>query len=418
MQQISTFFFNYLIFSVLFKYLDGNPARVDLREHDLSHISSEQLRRVVTQDEGRELRSETDEETLLEHLYNQTQYRDQNRSKCTSCTIREDQKRNRIESIKNRISHALRLDVLGKPNMTNNKLPKIPQFQKLKQKYEIREALDMQSDEVRNSQEDYVEEFGQSQRTYTFAQLPPTELNIEQPNSIYFTLPDLVDKVLEKAFLWVYIDPSQNVTQIYIYSLVKSSKNNDFIEKQFLSRKKRSSRGWQHFNILNEVEKWIEDPSRNKGLVVEALDDNGRNSIILPSANDDGYEPVLDTRTSLHQQHSRRKRSIYLNCDEEHATESCCRYPLTVDFVEFGWDFIIAPLTYSAYYCAGECRNQHMDSGPHGYLRQQVDAIPPEHGPCCSPTRMGQLSMLYFDHSMNIQFTTLPRMKVERCGCT
>lgn len=107
-----------------------------------------------------------------------------------------------------------------------------------------------------------------------------------------------MDKVLEKAFLWVYIDPSQNVTQIYIYSLVKSSKNNDFIEKQFLSRKKRSSRGWQHFNILNEVEKWIEDPSRNKGLVVEALDDNGRNSIILPSANDDGYVSIIQVLLS------------------------------------------------------------------------------------------------------------------------
>jgi hypothetical protein len=58
------------------------------------------------------------------------------------------------------------------PNMTSTKLPKIPQFQKLKQRYEIREELDMQNDgSVRSSREDYEEEFGQSEKIYTFAQL-------------------------------------------------------------------------------------------------------------------------------------------------------------------------------------------------------------------------------------------------------
>jgi hypothetical protein len=173
MQHILTLFFHYFIFSVLFKIMDCNPARVDLREYNLSHISSEQLRRVVTQDETQGTGSEIDNATILERLYNQTMYPQQsNGSRCSSCTIREDQKKHRIESIKNKISHALRLDVLGMPNMTSTKLPKIPQFQKLKQRYEIREELDMQNDgSVRSSREDYEEEFGQSEKIYTFAQL-------------------------------------------------------------------------------------------------------------------------------------------------------------------------------------------------------------------------------------------------------
>lgn len=415
MQQLSSYGLKCLTISILINLYFCNPARVDLRDHDLSHISSEQLRRVVQQNENEGTRND-----LLEKLYNQTQYHPRTEQhRCSSCTIRDDQKKHRIESIKNRISHALKIDVLGKPNMTNTKLPKIPQFMKLKERYEIREALDMQGDQFSGFMEDYEDEFGQSQRTYTFAQFPPAELEVQHQNAIYFDIPDQTDKSLHKATLWVYVQPSanQNVTEIYVYMLVKRSKSSNTLEKQFLYRKKRTSRGWQHFNILNEVEKWVEDPNNNKGLVVEAEDEMGRNVIIMPSTNDDGYEPVLDMRTSVHQRHSRSKRSIYLDCSEQRATEACCRYPLTVDFVEFGWDFIIAPLTYSAFYCAGECRNQHMDSGAHGYLQQQAGNLPPEHGPCCSPTRYGQLTMLYFDHSMNIQFTTLPRMKVERCGC-
>lgn len=399
--------------------MDCNPARVDVREHDLSHISSEQLKRVITQDEAQDSGTEMDDDNLIERLYNQTMQK-QNGSACSSCTIREDQKKHRIESIRNRISHALRLDVLGMPNMTNTKLPKIPQFQKLKERYEIKEELDMQNDGFSgSSRADYEEEFGQTERTFTFAQNPPESLNIEQPNAIYFEPPRATDKVIERALLWVYINPTaqQNVTQIVLYSLVHNTKHSEFPVKQFLSRKKRSTRGWQHFNILNEVEKWIENPSSNKGLVVEAFDGSGRNVVVLPSSGDDGYEPILDTRTSLHEQHSRSKRSTNLNCDEASDNDVCCRYPLTVDFIEFGWDFIIAPLTYSAYYCAGECRNQHLDAGAHTHLSQQASLRPDHHGPCCSPTRYGQLSMLYFDHSMNIQFTTLQRMKVERCGC-
>jgi hypothetical protein len=68
MQHILTLFFHYFIFSVLFKIMDCNPARVDLREYNLSHISSEQLRRVVTQDETQGTGSEIDNATILERL--------------------------------------------------------------------------------------------------------------------------------------------------------------------------------------------------------------------------------------------------------------------------------------------------------------------------------------------------------------
>jgi hypothetical protein len=47
-----------------------------------------------------------------------------------------------------------------------------------------------------------------------------------------------------------------NVTQIYLYSLVHNTKDSEFPVKEFLRKKKRSSRGWQRFNVINQVEKW------------------------------------------------------------------------------------------------------------------------------------------------------------------
>lgn len=119
----------------------------------------------------------------------------------------------------------------------------------------------------------------------------PEELGIQQPNAIYFDMPDQTDRSLQKATLWVYVTPSdqQHVTEIYLYTLVKRSKSSDTLIKQFLYRKKRTSRGWQQFNLLNEVEKWTEDPSYNRGLVVEAVDEQGRNVVVMPSSDDNGY---------------------------------------------------------------------------------------------------------------------------------
>lgn len=132
-------------------------------------------------------------------------------------------------------------------------------------------------------------------------------------------------------------------------------------------------------------------------------------------------EPNLDLRTTTTATHSRRKRSTGLTCDEQNQFEACCRYPLTVSFLEFGWDFVIAPKWYDAYYCAGECRNEGLSNHGHSSVVQQVPEsrmIGNNPGPCCSPVRMSNLRMLYFDHTSRLQLTTLPRMKVVRCGCS
>lgn len=114
---------------------------------------------------------------------------------------------------------------------------------------------------------------------------------------------------------------------------------------------------------------------------------------------------------------SRKKRMTGLDCDDKSSENRCCRYPLTVDFEQFGWDWIIAPKRYEAHYCTGDCPMVFMAQFPHTHLVQQVGSRQTA-GPCCSPRRMSSISMLYMDADFNIIYGILPNMVVDRCGCS
>ena len=129
-----------------------------------------------------------------------------------------------------------------------------------------------------------------------------------------------------------------------------------------------------------------------------------------------GQLPFIEVRVETHS-HQRHRRMIGLNCEESSSEVRCCRYPLTVDFEEFGWDWIIAPKRYEANYCSGECPYVFMQKYPHTHLVQQASPVGST-GPCCTPRKMSAISMLYFDENRNIVYGILPGMVVDRCGCS
>lgn len=67
-------------------------------------------------------------------------------------------------------------------------------------------------------------------------------------------------------------------------------------KKQIIYKKKHHMKaaGWHHYNVMSEVERWKNRDDRNLGLVVEALDSEGRNMISLPdeAGRNDGYVSV------------------------------------------------------------------------------------------------------------------------------
>lgn len=392
----------------------------------------------ITEPNGQYNTSDMDFEQLV-HLFQQnTDYSetDGNVQRCRTCHIREHQKRLRINSIKSRLSHALRLDVLGLPNVTRTRFPRIPSYERLRHQYENEINLEeMQYDQPYSYTErieDEEDEFGRMERTFIFSEEPPTSLLVEAPNAVYFNIPVMENQEVHRALLWVYIAPPlrqfnlpKNVSELFLYKLVPPGKRGGPPVKRFLKRRKKNiaeTIGWHHFDITDLTQQWASDPSSNLGVVVEAFDGYNENLIVLQNGttNNSGYEPNLDFKTITILHNEREKRSTVLNCNEQNQFDTCCRYPLTVDFVEFGWDFVIAPQRYDAFYCAGECRDEGLSESGHSAVVQQIPEsrmLSTNPGPCCTPVRMANLKMLYFDHESRVQLTTLPRMKVVRCGC-
>jgi hypothetical protein len=131
----------------------------DLEQYDTGNITQEQIMSV-----------------LSENTHSQTDYEgsESTQNRCRTCRIREDQKRIRINSIKNKIAHALKLDILGIPNITAIRIPKVPSYERLRQRYENEERVaEMQSDapySYADQIEDEEEEFGRAERTYIFSE--------------------------------------------------------------------------------------------------------------------------------------------------------------------------------------------------------------------------------------------------------
>lgn len=102
---------------------------------------------------------------------------------------------------------------------------------------------------------------------------------------------------------------------------------------------------------------------------------------------------------------------------------TCARQQLTIDFVEVGWsDWIVAPPLYQAFYCSGECSwplAEHLNASNHAILQSIMNSknreiVPP---PCCIPTELSSITLLYLDHEDKISLKNFMEMVVEGCGC-
>lgn len=114
------------------------------------------------------------------------------------------------------------------------------------------------------------------------------------------------------------------------------------------------------------------------------------------------------------QKKNRRKRNVYMDCTENDHDMRCCRYPLKVNFTSFGWHFVVAPTSFDAYFCSGDCKVGYLEQYPHTHLA----ALTTSATPCCSPTKMSSLSLLYFDDNHNLVLSVIPNMSVEGCSCS
>jgi len=94
-----------------------------------------------------------------------------------------------------------------------------------------------------------------------------------------------------------------------------------------------------------------------------------------------------------------------------------------VDFAEVEWDdWIIAPPGYHAYVCGGTCPMMladHLNATNHAQVQSLLHSVSSRlvPAPCCVPTALSSISMLYVDEADKVVLRNYRDMVVEACGC-
>ncbi|XP_077410245.1 bone morphogenetic protein 6 [Vanacampus margaritifer] len=209
--------------------------------------------------------------------------------------------------------------------------------------------------------------------------------------------------------------------------------------------------GWLEFDITATSNLWVMSPVHNLGLQISVETSSGQS--INPKdaglVRRDGAlekQPFMVAFFKVSEVHIRSSRSTggkhrqqnrnrstqtqeasrgpsqadYNGSDQKTA---CRRHELYVSFRELGWqDWIIAPEGYAANYCDGECSfplNAHMNATNHAIVQTLVHLMNPENvpKPCCAPTKLHAISVLYFDDNSNVILKKYKNMVVRACGC-
>lgn len=214
--------------------------------------------------------------------------------------------------------------------------------------------------------------------------------------------------------------------------------------------------GWESFDVSQAVASWQTGSEVSHGLEVKvttvdnrpvkALDHvRIRRSVERPleeekieEEEEEEMEPLLITYADAQSQHERSKseqpqrRSSRLKKRGASGGRRknpggkgsvCRRRSLSVDFSELEWnDWIIAPPGYDAFMCNGTCPvilPDHLNATNHAQVQSLLHSVnrglvPP---PCCVPTELSPISMLYVDEMDKVVLKNYQDMVVMACGC-
>jgi hypothetical protein len=358
-------------------------------------------------------------------------------------------KRMRVETIKLDILKKLRISVL--PNVTNQRVPDIPWVRNIIDRNSQQHDSPFSADVVhrdRDLDETFAFDSEHSTTLRTIIFPPSTDDSSTSSSSsstssstssgdhlltnqiCRFTLQSKVfnRKEIVNASFGVYVrrTGSGNITHpvlpafVFLHKVTSSVGTTEVYLKRRIPTWSTDEGHWIQFDIKLVAQEWLARPDTNHGLKVVVVDNQRRFEAIV-NENSPEYElhkPFLDVSVREKARSRSRRSAAAMTCEERSNERRCCRYPLIIDFEAFRWDWIIAPRSYHAYYCSGECPFTYFQSFPHTHVVQQVRADSRNGGPCCSPRDLSPISLLYFDTNKNIISGVLPGMVVNRCSCS
>lgn len=228
----------------------------------------------------------------------------------------------------------------------------------------------------------------------------------------------------QKTELLVHTELLANNSIIHIYKM-----NSPVDREKILSRRVVRGGSIERFDLSSVVADWSQS---NHGIEIEiengqtdhfrmrrSTDSEHDDSPVLISYVDDGSPSPNLLRSRRKTKSSRRKP----NRRKKQEKPLCAKNPLYVDFRELEWqEWIVAPAGYDAWKCQGECKypmdrslNSTNHASFHAFARMY---FPTEYdGPCCIPTKLSSLHLLYVDHQGRAVLKAYEDMVVEECGC-
>ncbi|XP_064455070.1 inhibin beta chain-like [Ornithodoros turicata] len=180
--------------------------------------------------------------------------------------------------------------------------------------------------------------------------------------------------------------------------------------------------GWRRVDLKDAVQRWFSSkPSHKLTLLVDCGGCGPASIRVNQFRGSTRHRPFLAIATEPSFTR-RRNRRYTLTCGQ--GVTQCCKHPLYVSFKEMGWDdWIIAPRGYYANYCVGDCSSPRTPDTFRNFHSQVIEEYRQRNpyasiAPCCAPTKLSSMSLIYFDPDHNIIKTDLPKMIVDECGCT
>ncbi|KAM8857807.1 growth/differentiation factor 8 [Synchiropus picturatus] len=332
------------------------------------------------------------------------------------CEVRQHIRTMRLNAIKSQILSKLRMKEA--PNISRDTvkqlLPRAPPLQQLLDQY------DVLGDDNRDVVMEEDDEHAVVETIMMMATEPEQEVQVGgSPRCCFFSFAQKIqaNRVL-RAQLWVHLRPASEPTTVFlqISRLMPATDGKRHIRIRSLKIDVNAGvSSWQSIDVKQVLTVWLRQPETNWGIEINAFDTRGNDlAVTSTEPGEEGLQPFMEVKIS--EGPKRARRDSGLDCDKNSPESRCCRYPLTVDFEDFGWDWIIAPKRYKANYCSGECEYMHLQKYPHTHLVNKANPRGTA-GPCCTPTKMSPINMLYFNRKEQIIYGKIPSMVVDRCGC-
>lgn len=235
----------------------------------------------------------------------------------------------------------------------------------------------------------------------------------------------------------------QNASFVVELSMITKAGNFIKLRKQLARRVILGGKiGWEVFDVTSPVDVW-RIPANNYGLEVSVtfprqgfpipVDPGtfglvgftgpyGQRPFIVSFFKGDPTEGELVVQAS-----NRKRRSSFsprkLKYANKASSTECKMRHFYVDFQEIGWSkWIVHPKGYELNYCAGECSfplSVSHNATNHATVQVLVSLLNPDSAPppCCAPTKLKPISVLYFDDRQNIVLKKYHDMIVASCGC-